>query len=64
VLVTPASALSFGSHPEMEVTAAAGIDDIIKENSRVVLYLPPDSVGLNPTELVCGNKETELRPSI
>jgi hypothetical protein len=34
---------------------AAGIDDVIKESGRVALHLFPNSTGLNPIELVCGD---------
>jgi hypothetical protein len=38
-----------------EGVTTAGIDDMIKENGRVSLHLPPNNSGLNPTELVCGD---------
>jgi hypothetical protein len=40
--------------------AAAGIDDIIKENGRVALHCAPNSTHLNSTELVGGDNENGI----
>jgi hypothetical protein len=45
--------LSFGSRPEM--VTAFGIDDVMKKNGRVAVYLPPYTTCLNLTDLVCGD---------
>jgi transposase len=33
----------------------AGISDVIKENGHDALHFPPNSINLNPIELICSN---------